>query len=622
MIDLTGDDFPENKQNTNLSSCPIFNDSIPNSQLEQHVQIHFQSQEVDDSNTFCPVCHLTIPEDEADSHQLTHALQSAEVQQQHLPSDSTIFQQHQSQLEELHFENLRARYGFFGYGFNSDPLTTTAPPSSSSFRPGSCHICGKPGHWARECPHNQDNKSAKERVIKPPIASSIVAAQQRDPSSSSSSCSSFQLINRLAECITNELPSQPTKPQPKRQQFITEQSLLCASPGLVHFASTAYDQGFGCGWRNLQVQVSHLLSTYPQSSPLCGGVGWVPDISSLQAWLECAWEEGFDPPGAEQLEHSVQGSRKWIGTTEVAVVLRYFGMNALIVDFTDKSKYTIGGGGKKGVAGQQNGSNTEEVHLNVECDSCGTKPIVGPRYKSMVLPDYDLCAKCHQNQGGDGGPVAPFQRMMATAMRNTGGGIYDYGNGSKQQLLRWIWNYFERHIPSSCENNDPDNEDNGLGEKDKTKKPKLLNGGGGTGSHDDGNEKVVVTNAGPLYFQHEGHSRTIIGIEKRRVVGTNNNKEEKGGNNNAGSSSSLSSSSSLPQYQLSLLILDPSIDKRLLQNALERGQGWQQLLRRGAHTLKHTQWQLMYVPTPSLGGVGVSEEEKEKLKKITANERY
>jgi zinc finger-containing ubiquitin peptidase 1 len=546
------------------------------------------------------------------------------VQQQRLPSESTIIQQHQDQLQELHFQNHRARHGFFGYGSNSDPFTTTATPSSSSFRPGSCHLCGKPGHWARECRHTHDNKSAKERVIKPPIASSIVAAQQRDPSSSSSCCSSFQLINRLAECITNELPSQPTKSQPKQQQFITQQSLLCASPGLVHFASTAYDQGFGCGWRNLQVQVSHLLSTYPQSSSLCGGVGWVPDISSLQAWLECAWEEGFDPPGAEQLEHSVQGSRKWIGTTEVAVVLRYFGMNALIVDFTDKSKFTIGRGGKKGAAGQQNGNNSEEVHLNVECDSCGIKPIVGLRYKSRVLPNYDLCAKCHQNQGGDDGPVAPFQRMMATGMRNTGGGICDYADDSKQQLLRWIWNYFERHIPSSSSSSS-ENGDNGFGEKE-TKRLKLVNGGGGTGSHDDGNEKVVVTNAGPLYFQHEGHSRTIIGIEKRRVIGTttttinnhNRNQNKKGGsNNNVGSSSS-----SLPQYQLSLLILDPSIDKRLLQNALERGQGWQQLLRKGAHTLKHSQWQLMYVPPPSLGGVVVSEEEKEKLKKITANERY
>lgn len=309
----------------------------------------------------------------------------------------------------------------------------------------------------------------------------------------------------------------------------------------------------------------------------------------------------------------MQGSRKWIGTTEVAVVLRYFGMNALIVDFTDKRKCALDGGGKKGAANQQNGnnnSNTEEVHLNVQCDSCGTKPIIGPRYKSMVLPDYHLCAKCHQNQGGDGGPVAPFQRMMATGMRNTGNGGNgsgdDGGAGGKQQLLNWIWNYFERQI-SPCSFGNDDHEDNGLGENE-TKKPKLLNGGGGR--HND-NDKVVVTNAGPLYFQHEGHSRTIIGIEKRLVIGTHNN-------NTLGSSSS----SSPPQYQLCLLILDPSIDKRVLQNALERGQGWQKLLRRGGHTLKHSQWQLLYVPPLSLGGVVMSEEEKEKLKKITASERY
>lgn len=32
-----------------------------------------------------------------------------------------------------------------------------------------------------------------------------------------------------------------------------------------------------------------------------GGCGYVPDVSSLQAWLECAWTAGYDPMGAEQL---------------------------------------------------------------------------------------------------------------------------------------------------------------------------------------------------------------------------------------------------------------------------------------------------------------------------------
>lgn len=37
------------------------------------------------------------------------------------------------------------------------------------------------------------------------------------------------------------------------------------------------------------------------SQALFGGCGYVPDVASLQAWLECAWGAGFDPMGAEQL---------------------------------------------------------------------------------------------------------------------------------------------------------------------------------------------------------------------------------------------------------------------------------------------------------------------------------
>ena len=37
-----------------------------------------------------------------------------------------------------------------------------------------------------------------------------------------------------------------------------------------------------------------------------GGAGFVPDVPSLQAWLECAWQLGFDPDGAKQLRHHVQ----------------------------------------------------------------------------------------------------------------------------------------------------------------------------------------------------------------------------------------------------------------------------------------------------------------------------
>lgn len=34
------------------------------------------------------------------------------------------------------------------------------------------------------------------------------------------------------------------------------------------------------------------------------------------------------------------------------------------------------------------------IHSRVECDGCGSAPIVGPRYKCSVRHDYDLCSSC------------------------------------------------------------------------------------------------------------------------------------------------------------------------------------------------------------------------------------
>lgn len=63
---------------------------------------------------------------------------------------------------------------------------------------------------------------------------------------------------------------------------------------------------------------AHLLAmdSRPEArSRLFGGTAVVPDIPSLQAWLEVAWAAGFDRQGCEQLGGAVQGTHKWIGTT-------------------------------------------------------------------------------------------------------------------------------------------------------------------------------------------------------------------------------------------------------------------------------------------------------------------
>lgn len=40
------------------------------------------------------------------------------------------------------------------------------------------------------------------------------------------------------------------------------------------------------------------------------------------------------------------------------------------------------------------------IHGRHTCDSCLTTPIIGKRYHSTNLPDYDLCQKCFSNYGG------------------------------------------------------------------------------------------------------------------------------------------------------------------------------------------------------------------------------
>ncbi|KAK9914633.1 hypothetical protein M0R45_038402 [Rubus argutus] len=60
------------------------------------------------------------------------------------------------------------------------------------------------------------------------------------------------------------------------------------------------DSGWGCGRRDIQMLSSHFLMHRQETREvLFGGAGFVPDIPSLQRWLEIAWEKGFDAVGSD-----------------------------------------------------------------------------------------------------------------------------------------------------------------------------------------------------------------------------------------------------------------------------------------------------------------------------------
>ena len=152
---------------------------------------------------------------------------------------------------------------------------------------------------------------------------------------------------------------------------------------------------------------------------LFGGIGYVPSIPVIQDFIEKAWSKGFDLTGASQLGNSIKDSKKMIGTTECAALLRSFGIK-YVKSFCKNSHF---------------------FSAKIVDFYSARKPTVVQTTLAPVVVEPGKKKK----------PVSPFKPNKA--------------------LANWVWEYFSS----------------------KT-------------------EKEMVP---PLYLQHEGHSRTIIGIEKR-----------------------------------------------------------------------------------------------------------
>ncbi|GAA6217454.1 zinc finger with UFM1-specific peptidase domain protein isoform X2 [Lates japonicus] len=98
-----------------------------------------------------------------------------------------------------------------------------------------------------------------------------------------------------------------------------------------HYCSSVGDKGWGCGYRNFQMLISclHRIDTY---SPLLQEKA-VPSIPHVQSMIEEAWKEGLDPQGASHFNQRLQGTRAWIGATEIYTLLTSLGISARIIDF-------------------------------------------------------------------------------------------------------------------------------------------------------------------------------------------------------------------------------------------------------------------------------------------------
>lgn len=98
-----------------------------------------------------------------------------------------------------------------------------------------------------------------------------------------------------------------------------------------HYCSSAGDEGWGCGYRNLQMLLSSLRRIDAYAPKLQETA--VPNIPRMQSMVEEAWKGGLDPCGASHFNQRLQGTRAWIGATEVYALLTSLGVGARIIDF-------------------------------------------------------------------------------------------------------------------------------------------------------------------------------------------------------------------------------------------------------------------------------------------------
>ena len=71
-----------------------------------------------------------------------------------------------------------------------------------------------------------------------------------------------------------------------------EENIYC-QPSCDHYSIITYDRGWGCGYRNIQMLSSSLLRINLFKGKLFEGLGKVPDICSIQHFIEQAWAKGL-----------------------------------------------------------------------------------------------------------------------------------------------------------------------------------------------------------------------------------------------------------------------------------------------------------------------------------------
>ncbi|CAM9155500.1 unnamed protein product [Scytosiphon promiscuus] len=392
---------------------------------------------------------------------------------------------------------------------------------------------------------------------------------------------------------------------------------------------------FSCGYRNIQMLCSALMEWPEYRRVLFGGSGYVPGVALLQCWIERAWADGFDPEGCEQLggHGALMGSETWIGATECATLLsRSFGVKAEVVDFestappapaddearpgyNDVTPLTAAAEGKGRAppslcARSSNASAAIAEHdktIQQVAHEAGrwlqTEQRLGTGGNGTGHGDsggYARRGGSTRSGGprGRGGGRGRGWRRGRKKRRNNGNIGKEAGDRMGKALMEWAWQYFctpwaaeegDGSGLSLCSEGDvrPSPPPSQLREPGCPGGEAVASSGAIEGFEPSSSSGMGSTRAKararpppPLYFQHDGHSRSIVGV---LLPGGGGAQAKHQGSNK--------------RQAGSLLVFDPSHVGSELVDALGDTQKalWGRLLKRGEHSFQRRHFQMVVV---------------------------
>jgi hypothetical protein len=142
----------------------------------------------------------------------------------------------------------------------------------------------------------------------------------------------FVMITREnRETFNDEIFSQLQTTIVLSKNAMVNEYRFCSQCNVTYFEQNT---SFTCSYASLQMITSALL-TYSKvyRETLFNGVAFVPDVVSIQALIENAWERGFDADGSAHFQGKLQNKAARIGCSDIAALLRANRVPTRIFDF-------------------------------------------------------------------------------------------------------------------------------------------------------------------------------------------------------------------------------------------------------------------------------------------------